>query len=83
MFDEKRPIGVVRDKKYPNMYRLLWTNGDTSVKYTDPNRKLEKDLGPHTYGLYNLTRAKDIIKNYYEYKRAYELNSPELEQKQA
>jgi hypothetical protein len=83
MFDEEKPVRIVKDKKYPNMYRLQWENGDISVSYFDPDKKIEKDKGPHTYGLYNLTRAKDILKNYYEYKRAYELNSPELEQKQA
>ena len=58
----EKPIRIIKDKKYPEMYRLQWKNGDISVKYG-----LESDGGPTSYGMYNLTRAKDILRNYGEY----------------
>ena len=48
---------IIKDKKYPDMYRLKWPNGDISVGTTDP-KPWEK--GGH-YGFYNKTRANDLI----------------------
>ena len=51
---------VVKDKKYPNMYRIQWPNGDISVGTKDP-KPWEK--GGH-YGFYNKTRAVEHSKRY-------------------
>ena len=80
------------------MCRLQWKDGSVSVKYydfdspieacaftqADDKRKLARDDGgPNSYGMYNLTRAKDILKNYDEYVRVMGLakNSPLLSPK--
>jgi hypothetical protein len=44
---------LVRDKKYPELYKLQWPNGDISISTPHPDRK-----GGH-YGFYNKTRAKE------------------------
>lgn len=62
----QRPIKIIPDKKYPNMYRLQWRDKSISVEYYD-SRDPMPDGGPDSYGMYNLTRAKDILKNYGEY----------------
>jgi hypothetical protein len=62
----QRPVRIIPDKKYPNMYRLQWRDKSISVEYYD-SRDPMKDGGPNSYGMYNLTRAKDILKNYREY----------------
>lgn len=41
-----KPTEMVKDEKYPEMYRLKWADGVLSADF------------------YNLTRAKDILKNY-------------------
>jgi hypothetical protein len=63
---DEKPIRIVPDKKYPKMYRLQWANGDVSVRYWDNDNPMD-DGGPNSYGMYNLTRAKDILKNYASY----------------
>ena len=62
VISEECPLKIVPDKKYPNMYRLEWKDGSQSVKYYDPDDPMP-DGGPNSYGMYNLTRAKDILKN--------------------
>jgi len=54
------PVRIIPDKKYPNMYRLQWENGDISIDTTDP-KPWEK--GGH-YGFYNKTHATNILNNY-------------------
>jgi hypothetical protein len=54
---------IVPDKKYPNMYRIQWPNGDISISTPSPDKP-----GGH-YGFYSKTRAKELlrredIKNY-------------------
>jgi hypothetical protein len=58
---------TIPDKKYPNMYRLQWRDGSQSVKYKDPNGPLEDGDPIGSYGMYNLSRAKDILRNYKSY----------------
>ncbi len=57
---------IVEDKKYPDMYRIQWPNGDISVGTKDP-KPWEKD---GHYGFYNKTRAKEFLhrKNIENYK---------------
>lgn len=52
-----KPIKIIKDEKYPDMYRLQWKDG-----------VLSQDM-------YNLTRAKDILKNYREYAKNMALRS--------
>ena len=54
---------IIPDKKYPNMYRVEWPNGDVSISTPNPDKE-----GGH-YGFYNKSRAKELlrrngIKNY-------------------
>lgn len=46
-----KPVRLVNDVTYDQMYRLEWEDG---VKSQD---------------MYNLTRAKDILKNYSSYRK--------------
>jgi hypothetical protein len=62
----QRPVRIIPDKKYPNMYRLQWRDKSISVEYYD-SRDPMSDGGPNSYGMYNLTRVKDILKNYDTY----------------
>lgn len=48
-------IKLIKDKKYPNMYRLQWPDGTISISTPHPDRK-----GGH-YGFYSKTRAKELI----------------------
>ena len=48
------------------MYRLQWKDDSKSVKYSDPGDPMN-DGGPNSYGMYNLTRAKDILRRYSNY----------------
>lgn len=57
------PVRIIPDKKYPDMWRLEWENGDISVGTTDP-KPWEK--GGH-YGFYNKSHATDILNNYDQY----------------
>lgn len=68
---DESPIRIVPDSKYPDMYRLEWKDGSKSVRYWDPELPPMKDGGPHTYGLYNLSRANDILRNWKEYREDY------------
>jgi hypothetical protein len=68
VISEEPPIKIVADKKHPNMYRLQWKDGSLSVKYSDPNDQPMPDNNPvSSYGMYNLTRAKDILRRYGDY----------------
>ncbi len=54
---------IIKDSKYPEMFRLKWPNGDISINTPNPDKK-----GGH-YGFYNKTRALELskrndIKNY-------------------
>jgi len=73
VISEEKAIKLVPDKRHPNMYRLQWKDGSTSVKYYDPEDPMDHG-GPNSYGMYNLTRAKDILKNYNEYIRVMRLS---------
>jgi hypothetical protein len=64
VISEECPIKIVPDKKYSNMYRLEWKDGSQSVKYREPGGPLEDGNPIGSYGMYNLTRAKDILRNY-------------------
>ena len=64
-----KPIKIIPDNKYPDMYRLQWANGDISVGSVNP-KPWEK--GGH-YGFYNKTVANDILNNYDEYVRNMEM----------
>jgi hypothetical protein len=79
---EEKPIRIIPDKKYPDMYRLQWKNGDVSIRYWAPEDHMD-DGGPNSCGMYNLTRAKDILRNYGEYVRVMKLakDSPLLRAK--
>jgi hypothetical protein len=44
-----KPVKIVKDSEYSNMYRLQWKD------------KIQSE------DMYNLTRAKDILRNYLEY----------------
>jgi hypothetical protein len=48
-------VKIVPDKKYPDLYRIQWPNGDISVKTPNPEYK-----GGH-WGFYNKTRAKEHL----------------------
>lgn len=63
---------IVEDKKYPNMYRVQWPNGDISVNTPHP----EKEDGH--YGFYNKTRAKEFLKRkgINKYDRGYTHGDP-------
>lgn len=60
------PIKIIRDKKYSNMYRLQWKNGDVSIKYWDGTPEPD-GINITSYGMYNLSRANDILRNYQDY----------------
>lgn len=47
---------IVKDKKYPTMYRIKWDNGDISISTPNPDKE-----GGH-YGFYNKSRAKDFLR---------------------
>lgn len=34
----ERPIGIVKDEKYPKMYRLLWGDGSVSADFYNLTR---------------------------------------------
>jgi hypothetical protein len=75
IISEEPPIKIVPDKRHPNMYRLQWKDGSKSVKSSDPNDQPMPDNNPiSSYGMYNLTRAKDILRNYDEYVEAMKLS---------
>ena len=67
VISEEHPIKIVPDKRHPDMYRLQWKDGSKSVKYKDPNGPLEDGDPIGSYGMYNLTRAKDILRRYGDY----------------
>ena len=46
---------IVPDKKYPNMYRIEFDKDTISVRSDNP----PVDMGP--YGIYNKTRAKELL----------------------
>lgn len=71
---DERPIRIIPDTKYPNMYKLQWKNGDISVRYWD-GIPMDDGIPITSYGLYNLTRAKDILKHYREYAKNIALRS--------
>ena len=72
IISKQKPIGIVADKQHAGMYRLQWRDGSLSCKYYDPEDPMD-DGGPNSYGMYSLTRAKDILKNYNEYARVMKL----------
>ena len=63
---------IIPDKRHPHMYRLQWKDGSKSVKYYDSEDPMD-DGGHNSYGMYNLTRAKDILRNYDCYLAAIKL----------
>lgn len=65
---DELPVRIVKDTKYAKMYRLQWSDKSVSIRYFDPNLPPMENGGPHTYGLYNYSRACDILKNYREYR---------------
>lgn len=81
-----KPIRIIEDKKYPNMYRLQWKNlasersvdgargasGDISIRTWEEGCP-KRDGYQESYGMFNKTRALDILKNYAEYKHNLEL----------
>lgn len=67
-----KPIRIIEDKKYPNMYRLQWKNGDISIRTWEEGCPT-RDGYQESYGMFNKTRALDILKNYAEYKHNLEL----------
>lgn len=60
------PVRIIPDKKYPNMYRLQWENGDISIR-TWEEGKPKRDGYQESYGMYNKTMATDILKHYEDY----------------
>lgn len=74
-----KPIRIIEDNKYPKMYRLQWKNGDISIRTWEEGCP-KRDGYQESYGMFNKTRALDILKNYAEYERALALrkNSPLL-----
>lgn len=67
-YQDEPPVGIVKDTKYSKMYRLVWADGSKSIRYTDPDLPSMEDGGPHTYGLYNLIMANDILRNWKQYR---------------
>jgi hypothetical protein len=68
VISKHKPVRVVPDIKHPAMHRLEWKDGSKSVKYIDPEDQPMPDGNPvSSYGMYNETRAKDILKNYGSY----------------
>src|SRR5467141_1984704 len=68
VISEEHPIKIVSDKRHPGMYRLQWKDGTKSVKYSDPEDQPMPDGNPvSSYGMYNVTRAKDILRRYGDY----------------
>lgn len=65
---------IVKDKKYPDMYRVKWKNGDISVGTDDPK---PWEVDGH-YGFYNKARAKEIIsrEGVEQYERGPTFRSP-------
>jgi hypothetical protein len=71
IISKEPPIKIVPDSRYPDMYRLQWKDGSKSVEYIDPeDQPMSDDSSVSSYGMYNLTRAKDILKNYSLYVEA-------------
>ena len=66
---DEAPVRIVPDAKYPKMYRLEWSDGSKSVRYRDPDGPLEDGDPIGSYGMYNLTRANDMLRNYRSYVR--------------
>ena len=67
VISDECPGKIAPDSKYPNMYRLQWKDGSLSGKYKEPGGPLEDGDPIGSYGMYNLTRARDILRNYDKY----------------
>lgn len=65
---------IIPDRKYPNMYRVQWPNGDISVGSDNPK---PWEIDGH-YGFYNYTRAKEFLRRegIEEYDRGVTVRSP-------
>lgn len=72
IISKQKPFHIIPDTKHQAMYRLQWKDGSTSVKYYNPEDPMD-DGGPNSYGMYNLTRANDILANYSSYIEAMKL----------
>lgn len=65
---EEKPKRIVEDNKYPGMYRLEWKTGDISVKYWD-GEEMSDGIAISSFGMYNLSRATDILQHYRRYRK--------------
>lgn len=54
-FERICQVKIIKDKKYPKMYRVQWPDKTISVNTPNPDK-----LDGH-YGFYNKTRAKEFL----------------------